>query len=328
MKWFVLAYKTPSRIISILISVFLNLIISTISYADDPTPNKENLLGKRLLKEHFTVVSQHYDVYYDVKNGWHPGIDYRAAFRTAVYSPVNGVVKSIDLSEKGMGRLSIYIDTNDTYFIFLHLLEVAKDIRPGIPVKIGDIIGRTGKTGTLTPHLHVELRKGHSSPSLYFPDKDHTGYNINPVEIINLEDGDSNQNLTAIKLQKNNDRFNNLYNRIIGKWSGTYSYNDLSRRGIVGKFVILFTGDEDNRVKGVVEESWTPGFPLGYQTLISDIDTLLTEEVGNGEVKISFIKRYRYDGHVVNYNGILKRDGSMVGRWNIGLYDGLWNAVR
>lgn len=152
-------------------------------------------LGKLLLEEKYSEVNQRYLDYYGegptsdkTFGGYHPGIDFQARIPLAVYSPVSGVVGSID--KKNLGRVSILIDGTTNYFIFLHLSQI--DVSEGKRVNVGDTIGYTGAVGTPAPHLHVEVRNGRQTAAYYFQ-KDtsgaiNSGVNINPIDSVSLDD--------------------------------------------------------------------------------------------------------------------------------------------
>lgn len=143
-------------------------------------------LGKLLLKETFTIVTQTYLNYYikgptsaNTYGGYHPGIDYRALTPLKVYSPIAGTVKSL-----GSGRVSINITGTNVYFIFLHLSKFF--VKSGESVQVGDEIGLTGSVGTKDPHLHVEAKKGSFLASWYLKNSNQTGFNVNPVSVVSV----------------------------------------------------------------------------------------------------------------------------------------------
>lgn len=141
-------------------------------------------LGKLLLKSRYSAVTQEYNVYYangptsaSTYGGWHPGIDYRAASGTTVYSPINGKVASTGT----LGRVSIQIDGTNDYFILLHLSRF--NVSSGTVVKVGDTLGVSGSVGATAPHLHVELRTNSTSAAYYFKSSSNTGSNKDPRTI-------------------------------------------------------------------------------------------------------------------------------------------------
>ncbi|EDN68593.1 secreted protein [Beggiatoa sp. PS] len=144
-------------------------------------------LGKMLLGTNHEEITQDYNVYYSVKNGCHPGIDYRARTPLTVYSPVKGVVANTPGGT--YGTVSVKIDGTNYYFIFLHLSSFS--VKQGTKVDVGTKIGETGSAGAPgAPHLHVEARNGRSGSTWYFKaDKYNrctlsTGYNVNPTTVV------------------------------------------------------------------------------------------------------------------------------------------------
>jgi len=150
-------------------------------------------LGKLLLKSNYKKINQSYLAYYNIKKGFHPGVDYRAAKFTRVTSPVDGVIHSID--EKVWGRMTIKTKEG-RLFVLLHMSEFSK--KSGA-VKKGEYLGKTGDVGAPgAPHLHVEFRTGGTTSAPYFkvpqeylkyPEKTpknkiNTGVNIDPVLVI------------------------------------------------------------------------------------------------------------------------------------------------
>ena len=138
-------------------------------------------LGRLVLKENFTVITQTYLNYLEERKGYHPGIDYRARTPLTVYSPVAGTVST---TGGRYGTVSVKIEGTNTYFIFLHLskFSVKKDDK----VAVGTVIGLTGSAGTINPHLHVEARKNFDSAVAYFKDPKMTGTNVNPTSVVNV----------------------------------------------------------------------------------------------------------------------------------------------
>ena len=137
-------------------------------------------LGKILLKNNFSIVTQDYLSKYDggtpCTRSYHPGIDYRAKTGTPVYSPVSGTVShTID----SIGQVVVKINNSRKRFIFLHLSK--SSLKMGNWVNEGDLIGYSGSTGTSAAHLHVELRNDKDGASCYFSSPGNTGTNENPI---------------------------------------------------------------------------------------------------------------------------------------------------
>ncbi len=90
----------------------------------------------------------------------HQGVDFRTPVGTPVKATLDAVVarrnwnfrsngNCLELHERGGEGRTIY---------FLHLSEVAADLRPGDRVKKGQVVARSGNTGrSFAPHLHYQL---------------------------------------------------------------------------------------------------------------------------------------------------------------------------
>ena len=116
----------------------------------------------------------------------HGGIDLRAPEGTIVVAPKDGYVWRIKTSCYGNGK-SLYIKGDDgKIYMFMHLagfvqkifdrvfseqlktLRYSQDVflEPSeIPVKRGELVGYTGKSGTDIAHLHYEVRDGNNCPT-------------------------------------------------------------------------------------------------------------------------------------------------------------------
>lgn len=91
-----------------------------------------------------------------LSDGTHDGVDYSAAIGTTVVAPDDAVVSNINHSPSG--ALQLFIETVDGRwrFAFVHLDRVLVEV--GDLVLAGTDIARTGNTGGVDPHLHVEAR--------------------------------------------------------------------------------------------------------------------------------------------------------------------------
>ncbi len=87
----------------------------------------------------------------------HKGVDFRAARGTPIVAAGNGVVEY--LGRRGGYGKYIRIRHTGTYkTAYAHMSRYAKDLRSGMSVKQGDVIGYVGSTGRSTgPHLHFEV---------------------------------------------------------------------------------------------------------------------------------------------------------------------------
>ncbi len=93
----------------------------------------------------------------------HVGIDYRAAENTDFYSLGDGKVVAIGIQSKGnkaaKGSKYIIVEySNGDRVSFVHINSVADGIKVGDKVYEGQILGKTGKTGTKHPHLHLTAK--------------------------------------------------------------------------------------------------------------------------------------------------------------------------
>ena len=88
---------------------------------------------------------------------FHYGMDFTAPAGTDVYSTGNGVVESVQTSQRGLGK-NIVIDHGYGYSsIYGHLSNF--NVRVGQKVQRGDVIGFVGNTGTsIANHLHYEIK--------------------------------------------------------------------------------------------------------------------------------------------------------------------------
>jgi len=88
---------------------------------------------------------------------FHKGIDLRAAYKTPVYAPADGVVEFAGYHKGGFGVLLIINHNYGFKTLYAHLHKCKA--KTGDFVKKGDIIAYTGNSGlTNGPHLHYEVR--------------------------------------------------------------------------------------------------------------------------------------------------------------------------
>jgi murein DD-endopeptidase MepM/ murein hydrolase activator NlpD len=88
---------------------------------------------------------------------FHYGMDFTAPAGTDIYATGNGVVESVQTSQRGLGK-NIVIDHGYGYSsTYAHLSNF--NVRVGQKVQRGDVIGFVGNTGTsIANHLHYEIR--------------------------------------------------------------------------------------------------------------------------------------------------------------------------
>lgn len=87
----------------------------------------------------------------------HTGVDWAAPTGTPIIAAGDGVVEKSGWAS-GYGRQTILKHKNGYETSYNHQSRVAAGIKPGAPVKQGQVIGYIGTTGLSTgPHLHYEL---------------------------------------------------------------------------------------------------------------------------------------------------------------------------
>ena len=108
-------------------------------------PLKFKRISSRYSKRRFHPVQKRYKA--------HLGTDYAADPGTPIYSVGNGVV--LEAQYKRYNGNYVKIRHNETYTTgYLHMSRIASGIRPGQPVRQGQVIGYVGSTGLATgPHL-------------------------------------------------------------------------------------------------------------------------------------------------------------------------------
>jgi murein DD-endopeptidase MepM/ murein hydrolase activator NlpD len=88
---------------------------------------------------------------------FHPGLDYPAAYGSAVYAARSGRVTWASWWPGGLGNLVSIAHGRGVRTLYAHLSSIT--VRRGARVGQGTLIGRVGSTGLSTgPHLHFELR--------------------------------------------------------------------------------------------------------------------------------------------------------------------------
>jgi murein DD-endopeptidase MepM/ murein hydrolase activator NlpD len=86
--------------------------------------------------------------------GFHSGIDLRAAVGTPLFSPVDGVVLAVESGSAG--RILRIEDADGGRVSLVHLDRI--DVARGERVSAGQLVGATGNSGGVAPHLHLEYR--------------------------------------------------------------------------------------------------------------------------------------------------------------------------
>lgn len=89
--------------------------------------------------------------------GFHPGIDFYAAWGTPIHAAGDGYVVSPSDGTGGYGLVITIAHPDGAVTWYCHLSQAY--VQPGQRVKAGDIIGLSGSSGYVTgPHLHFEVR--------------------------------------------------------------------------------------------------------------------------------------------------------------------------
>lgn len=88
----------------------------------------------------------------------HAGVDFKAPSGIPIVAPFAGVVKRTNFNQRINGRCVEIEDAKGRRFLFLHLSEVAPEMRAGARVTRGQLVGFSGNTGRSTaPHLHYQI---------------------------------------------------------------------------------------------------------------------------------------------------------------------------
>ncbi len=93
------------------------------------------------------------------RGSYSPGLDYNCAVGDTIYATANGTVASATANLKSSAGMAILIqhrDGNLSHYFHLSKLLVSNGQR----VKKGDVIAKSGNTGTATtgPHLHFAIK--------------------------------------------------------------------------------------------------------------------------------------------------------------------------
>src|ERR1700734_2957583 len=107
--------------------------------------------------------SELYDSFNDIHHGHrHEAIDIMRPRGTPILAVADGVIQKLFLSRQG--GLTIYeFDSSETYcYYYAHLDGYADDLREGMPVRRGDVIGYVGTSGDAeptAPQLHFAISR-------------------------------------------------------------------------------------------------------------------------------------------------------------------------
>lgn len=92
----------------------------------------------------------------------HSGIDIAGlGYGKNIYASNNGTIETMTYDPNGYGNYIIINHNNGYWSLYGHMQKFASNIKPGMTVSRGQIIGYIGSTGKSTgAHLHYEVRKG------------------------------------------------------------------------------------------------------------------------------------------------------------------------
>ncbi len=89
----------------------------------------------------------------------HSGVDFKAPGGTPVYAAGDGIVREM-ADRQGYGNMVLIRHVRGYDTVYAHLSRFAETVQPGQRVRLGDLIGYVGDTGTATGmHLHYEIRQ-------------------------------------------------------------------------------------------------------------------------------------------------------------------------
>jgi murein DD-endopeptidase MepM/ murein hydrolase activator NlpD len=101
------------------------------------------------------------DTFEEARNGHpHEAIDILEPRGTPVLAVVSGTVRKLFLSKPGGNTIYEFDESGIYCYYYAHLDGYAKELREGMRVERGDVIGFVGSTGDAdprTPHLHLAI---------------------------------------------------------------------------------------------------------------------------------------------------------------------------
>jgi len=93
----------------------------------------------------------------------HKGVDFKTPVGSPVKAPFDAQVSRKTWNFRGNGNSIELKESGGKHrtAMFLHLSEIAGDVKPGVTVSRGQVIGKSGNTGhSFAPHLHYQLQTG------------------------------------------------------------------------------------------------------------------------------------------------------------------------
>jgi murein DD-endopeptidase MepM/ murein hydrolase activator NlpD len=97
--------------------------------------------------------------------GHHTGDDYPGRYGATIVAVLDGTVRYYTDSVLGLIVL-LYVQIDGSPYTFWYCHMSKRTVTSGVNVKAGTTIGYVGQTGSgakFGPHLHLELRAGHST---------------------------------------------------------------------------------------------------------------------------------------------------------------------
>ncbi len=132
----------------------------------------------------------------------HNGVDFSAPRGTSILAAGNGTVLKAGWAG-GYGRQTTIRHANGYETRYSHQNRIARGIRPGAKVRLGQVIGQVGSTGYSTgPHLHYEVLVN--------------GNYVNPMKI-RLPQGRALQGVELAAFKQERDRIDALMDRGRGR---------------------------------------------------------------------------------------------------------------
>jgi murein DD-endopeptidase MepM/ murein hydrolase activator NlpD len=124
------------------------------------------------------------DTFWAARSGGrqHEGVDILAPRNTPILAVEDGVIAKLWNSAAGGTTIYQFDPTNTYVYYYAHLERYAWNLKEGIPVRRGDVIGYVGTSGNAppgTPHLHFAIYKV-TEPGHWYH-----GLPINPFPIYN-----------------------------------------------------------------------------------------------------------------------------------------------
>lgn len=127
-------------------------------YTDQGISLKQAFLRSPL---EFTRISSGFSRrFHPIKKQWrqHKGVDFAAPSGTAIKATSNATVDFVG-KQRGYGNVVILRHRDKVKTLYAHMRGFAKNMKKGVAVTQGDVIGYVGQTGWATgPHVHYEFR--------------------------------------------------------------------------------------------------------------------------------------------------------------------------